>query len=190
MSFIFYVDSLIFTFGRFWLSKFYIFVGEVLYFSDIIFYEFNYLFQLDLLVGFGVLYTIVRAYCNLVTCEVSQLCSGGIIRCVSLGLTEGINSTDTDSLLNNQPVVMPSGRSALGRIFNVTGASLDFYLDSSISVAFLKGCLKQFVEVITFLIIFDLGFSGVYFKEFDLAILFDFNLINFIILFLSLSYVL
>ena len=169
MSFILYTDSLILFFGRFWISKLFCNKGEFFYFSDILFSEFNYLFQLDLLVGFGVLYTVVRAYFNLVTCEISQLCTGGIIRCVSFGLTEGINSSGTGSLFSNQPVVMPSGRSSLGRIFNVTGASLDFYLDNSISVAFLKGCLKHLVDMITFLLLFDLGLVGVYLKEFNLV---------------------
>ena len=153
-----------------------------------LFSEFNYLFQLDLLVGFGVLYTVVRAYFNLVTCEISQLCTGGIIRCVSFGLTEGINSSGTGSLFSNQPVVMPSGRSSLGRIFNVTGASLDFYLDNSISVAFLKGCLKHLVDMITFLLLFDLGLVGVYLKEFNLVWLFDCNLVTERLL-ISLNYV-
>lgn len=161
MSFLPFAESLVLAFSRMWICKFrtnhssnpY---SSNAYFSDLLFSEFNYSSKSDLISGFGALYSVLRSYSNLVTCEVSQLCSGGVIRCVSLGPTEGINSIGTDTLFNNQPVVMPSGRSALGRIFNVTGASLDQYIESPVSVSFSSGSLaiKRSVqpasEMITF----------------------------------------
>merc|ERR1712203_312001 len=46
----------------------------------------------------------------------------------SLGFTEGISSWKVESLCTFRPLVVPVGRSTLGRLFSVLGATIDAYV--------------------------------------------------------------
>ena len=81
----------------------------------------------DSLLGLTALFILVRSCSNCLIVEVSQQLYGGVVRCVSLGPTEGLSTWRCEALLNLQPVVVPVGRVALGRIFNVTGSVVDAY---------------------------------------------------------------
>merc|ERR1712203_417861 len=60
--------------------------------------------------------------------EVNQICYGGILRTIALGFTEGISSWKVEALCTFKPLVVPVGRSTLGRLFNVLGATIDAYV--------------------------------------------------------------
>merc|ERR1712060_887686 len=68
-----------------------------------------------------------KAYGNSVIAEVSQQLYGGLLRCVSLGPTEGLSTWSCGVKFIFQPVVVPVGKLGLGRIFNVLGTSVDLY---------------------------------------------------------------
>merc|ERR1712187_765300 len=55
-------------------------------------------------------------------------CYGGILRTIALGFTEGISSWKVESLCTFRPLVVPVGRSTLGRLFSVLGATIDAYV--------------------------------------------------------------
>jgi hypothetical protein len=58
-------------------------------------------------------------------CEVSQLCYGGILRCIAFGNTNGLSTVKSLVLPTYSPVIVPSGTIVLGRVFNVLGSTLD-----------------------------------------------------------------
>merc|ERR1712050_599014 len=72
---------------------------------------------------------LVKTYSNWVVLEVNQICYGGILRTIALGFTEGISSWKVGVFCNFQPLVVPVGRSTLGRLFNVLGSTIDSYLE-------------------------------------------------------------
>merc|ERR1711972_454594 len=78
-------------------------------------------------VGLASALILVKAYANWLLVEVNQICYGGIVRTISLGFTEGISSWKVEALCTFQPLVVPVGRSTLGRLFNVLGATIDAY---------------------------------------------------------------
>merc|ERR1711933_252064 len=84
--------------------------------------------QGEALIGWAATLILVKAYANWLVVEVNQICYGGILRTISLGFTEGISSWKVESLCTLQPMVVPVGRSTLGRIFNVLGATIDAYI--------------------------------------------------------------
>ena len=49
-------------------------------------------FRLDGLVGLTALYILIRSYSNCLVAEVSQQIYGGVVRCVSLGSTDGLST--------------------------------------------------------------------------------------------------
>merc|ERR1712060_880929 len=71
---------------------------------------------------------LVKAYANWLIVEVNQICYGGILRTIALGFTEGISSWKVEALCTFKPLVVPVGRSTLGRLFNVLGATIDAYV--------------------------------------------------------------
>merc|ERR1711933_674303 len=71
---------------------------------------------------------LIKSYENGLLVEVNQICYGGILRTIALGFTEGISSWKVESLCTLQPLVVPVGRSTLGRLFNVLGATIDAYV--------------------------------------------------------------
>merc|ERR1712014_248497 len=70
---------------------------------------------------------LVKAYSNWLIVEVNQICYGGIVRTIALGFTEGISSWKVEAFCTFRPLVVPVGRSTLGRLFNVLGATIDAY---------------------------------------------------------------
>ena len=59
-----------------------------------------------------------------VTGEVQQHLGGGRVRCVALGGTDGM-VRGMDAVDTGQPVSVPVGKEALGRVFNVLGEEID-----------------------------------------------------------------
>merc|ERR1711972_821239 len=70
---------------------------------------------------------LVKAYSNWLIVEVNQICYGGIVRTIALGFTEGISSWKVEAFCTFRPLVVPVGRSTLGRLFNVLEATIDAY---------------------------------------------------------------
>merc|ERR1712187_712967 len=83
--------------------------------------------QIGTAIGLASTLILVKAYANWLLVEVNQICYGGIVRTIALGFTEGISSWKVGSLCTFQPLVVPVGRSTLGRLFNVLGATIDAY---------------------------------------------------------------
>ena len=81
-------------------------------------------------------FLFVREYDNWCPIEISQVGSGGKMRGISLGVTEGLSAWSTPSFLTYPPLIVPVGRAVLGRLFNVTGSTLDPYLDLSPSMLY------------------------------------------------------
>merc|ERR1712060_921159 len=71
---------------------------------------------------------LVKAYANWLLVEVNQICYGGILRTIALGFIEGISSWKVETLCTFRPLVVPVGRSTLGRLFSVLGAAIDAYV--------------------------------------------------------------
>jgi len=57
--------------------------------------------------------------------ELSQLWEKGLMRTIALGSTDGFDCFSCTFSLSFQPVIVPVGRIALGRILNVVGSSID-----------------------------------------------------------------
>lgn len=89
----------------------------------------------EVITGFASLFFLVKGYNNWLVAEVSQLCTGGILRAIALATTDGFSTWRVSMLLCYQPVVVPVGRIALGRIFNVVGSTIDPYIELSSSGA-------------------------------------------------------
>jgi len=92
--------------------------------------------RIDLILGFTSLYLLVKSYNNSLIGEVSQQMYGGILRCISLGPTEGLSTWKCNIQLNMQAVVVPVGRLSLGRILNVVGSAVDMYDDQPTAVVY------------------------------------------------------
>merc|ERR1712190_363131 len=71
---------------------------------------------------------LIKAYANGLIVEVNQICYGGILRTIALGFTEGMSSWKVEALCTLQPLVVPVGRSTLGRLFSVLGSTIDAYV--------------------------------------------------------------
>merc|ERR1712203_148619 len=84
--------------------------------------------QSETAIGLASALILVKAYANWLIVEVNQICYGGIVRTIALGFTEGISSWKVESLCTFQPLVVPVGRSTLGRLFSVLGATIDAYV--------------------------------------------------------------
>merc|ERR1712187_95654 len=85
--------------------------------------------RIDIILGFTALYLLVKTYSNSLIAEVSQQLYGGILRCISLGPTEGLSTWRCSIQLNIQPFVVPVGRISLGRILNVVVSAVDLFID-------------------------------------------------------------
>ena len=71
------------------------------------------------------------------------MCLYEIFRGISLGCTEGLSVQKVKVLLSYQPIVVFVGRSVLGRLFNVLGSCVDFFIEFSINVCFRHKSLIQ-----------------------------------------------
>lgn len=97
----------------------------------------------EIVLGFLSVYLLFKAYSNFLIAEISQLCYGGIMRCIALATTDGLCTFGCTFILGLQPVIVPVGRIALGRIFNVMGSSVDGHMELAHSIQFGKGCVQQ-----------------------------------------------
>merc|ERR1712060_33501 len=82
----------------------------------------------ETIIGMASALILVKSYANWLIVEVNQICYGGVLRTIALGFTEGISSWKVESLCTFKPLVVPVGRSTLGRLFNVLGATIDAYV--------------------------------------------------------------
>jgi F-type H+-transporting ATPase subunit beta len=90
----------------------------------------------DIILGFASVFLFVKSYANFLVAELSQLCYGGVLRAIALGSTDGLCTWRCTFLMGLQPVIVPVGRIALGRIFNVVGSVIDRYMELSLSSQF------------------------------------------------------
>uniref|UniRef100_A0A7S0FC45 ATP synthase subunit beta n=1 Tax=Pyrodinium bahamense TaxID=73915 RepID=A0A7S0FC45_9DINO len=90
----------------------------------------------DIVLGFASVFLFVKSYANCLVAELSQLCYGGVLRAIALGSTDGLCTWRCTFLMGLQPVLVPVGRIALGRIFNVVGSVIDRYMELSLSSQF------------------------------------------------------
>jgi F-type H+-transporting ATPase subunit beta len=114
--------------------------------ASIIAREKSYMKMNQISTGLVAAYLCVKSFANWLCVEITQICLGGVFRGISLGCTEGLHTWQVKSLIIWQPVVVPVGRSVLGRLFNVLGSTVDAYTenlgDSAFSESFLKPCLS------------------------------------------------
>ena len=92
----------------------------------------------EVLLVFATLFDIYKSYQNSIVVEISAILPGGILRCISLGQTEGFNSYNTVGFINYQPIVYLIGRNVLGRLFNVTGSCIDLYNEVTTDMPFVR----------------------------------------------------
>jgi len=92
----------------------------------------------DIILGFAPVFLFIKSYDNVLVAEISQLCYKGVLRTIALGSTDGLCTWRVASLLGFQPVIVPVGYQTLGRIFNVTGSTIDAYLEVSNSSQFTR----------------------------------------------------
>lgn len=67
---------------------------------------------------------------KVLTCEVAQHIGDDVVRCVSMGPTEGLRR-GMEVISTNAPISVPVGKETLGRMFNVLGDPID-ELDSEV----------------------------------------------------------
>ena len=87
------------------------------------------------ILGFASVFLLVKSYSSWLVAELSG-CYKGVFRAIALGSTDGLCTSSCTFLLSFQPVIVPVGRIALGRILNVVGSSIDPYIDLSLSSQF------------------------------------------------------
>eukprot|EP00929_Paragymnodinium_shiwhaense_P073003 TRINITY_DN3707_c0_g1_i9.p1 TRINITY_DN3707_c0_g1~~TRINITY_DN3707_c0_g1_i9.p1 ORF type:complete len:715 (+),score=-203.95 TRINITY_DN3707_c0_g1_i9:125-2269(+) len=90
----------------------------------------------DVVLGFASVFLLIKSYATNLVAELSQLCYGGVFRAIALGSTDGLCTFKCTFLLCLQPVTIPSGRIALGRVLNALGTCIDRYTCLSLSTQF------------------------------------------------------
>jgi hypothetical protein len=90
----------------------------------------------DIILGFAPVFLFIKSYASWLVAELSQLCYKGVLRTIALGSTDGLCTWRVPFVLGFQPVIVPVGRIALGRIFNVVGSIIDRYMELSLSSQF------------------------------------------------------
>jgi F-type H+-transporting ATPase subunit beta len=89
-----------------------------------------------IVLGFASVFLLLKSYANYFVAELSQLCYGGVFRAIALGSTGGVSTFSCKVVLILQPVIVPVGRIALGRILNVVGSCIDSYIPLCLSSQF------------------------------------------------------
>ncbi len=83
-------------------------------------------FDLSFIVlGFVPVFLFIKSYASCLVGELSQLCYFGVLRTIALASIFGVTTWCCPITLSLQPVIVPVGRIALGRIFNVVGSIID-----------------------------------------------------------------
>jgi F-type H+-transporting ATPase subunit beta len=90
----------------------------------------------DIILGFAPVFLFIKSYASVLVAELSQLCYKGVLRTIALGSTDGLCTWRCTFVMGLQPVIVPVGRIALGRIFNVVGSIIDRYMELSLSSQF------------------------------------------------------
>ena len=90
----------------------------------------------DIILGFAPVFLFIKSYASCLVAELSQLCYEGVLRTIALGSTDGLCTWRCTFVMVLQPVIVPVGRIALGRIFNVVGSIIDRYMELSLSSQF------------------------------------------------------
>jgi len=88
--------------------------------------------------GFGAVFLFIKSYASCLVGELSQLCYKGVLRTIALGSTQCLCAWRALSLIGLQPLIVPAGRIALGRIFNLVGSIIDPYMELCNSCQFNK----------------------------------------------------
>jgi len=78
-----------------------------------------------IVLGVSSMYHAYSSYSTSLIAEISQLCHAGVMRSIALGSTDALCSYHCPVNMCLQPVMVPVGRIALGRIFKVTGTVID-----------------------------------------------------------------
>ena len=94
----------------------------------------------NIILGFAPVFLFMKSYggpsSGSLPCEVSQLCYKGVLRRIALGSTDGMCTWRCSAVVVFQGLIVPVGRIALGRIFNVVGSIIDAYMELSFSSQF------------------------------------------------------
>ena len=86
---------------------------------------------------------MIKSYASCLVGELSQLCYTGVYRSIALGSTDALCTWRCYSFIALQPVIVPVGRIALGRIFNVVGSIIDPYMELCYSCQFNKSIISS-----------------------------------------------
>jgi F-type H+-transporting ATPase subunit beta len=105
--------------------------------------DLNFTSENRISIGLSSIFLFTKCYENWLSIEITQVCLCGVFRGISLGCTEGLSAWRVKALLSYQPIVVPVGRSVLGRLFNVLGSCVDPFIELSISACFRRKSLTQ-----------------------------------------------
>lgn len=102
----------------------------------------------DIILGFAGVFFLIKSYASCLVGELSQLCYTGVNRTIALGSTDALCTWRCLSLIALQPVIVPVGRIALGRILNVVGSIIDPYMELCYSCQFNKSIISSILCVV------------------------------------------
>lgn len=92
----------------------------------------------DLILPLAALFLLIKSYASIPTLEISQLCYKALLRTIALSTTQCLSTWRCRTLFSLQPVIVPVGRIALGRILNVVGSIIDPHAQISHSYQFTR----------------------------------------------------
>ena len=81
----------------------------------------------DPILPLAALLLLIKSYASISALEISQLCYKALFRTVAFSTTQCICTWRSAAVFSFQPVIVPVGRIALGRILNVIGSCIDPY---------------------------------------------------------------
>jgi hypothetical protein len=90
----------------------------------------------DIILRFAAVFLFIKSYGSCLVAEGSQLCVKGVLRTIALGSTDGLCTWRCTFVIGFQGLIVPVGRIALGRIFNVLGSIIDRYIEFGLSSQF------------------------------------------------------
>ena len=102
----------------------------------------------DIILGFAGVFFLIKSYASCLVGELSQLCYTGVYRTIALGSTDALCTWRCLSLIALQPVIVPVGRIALGRILNVVGSRIDPSMELCYSCQFNKSIISSILCVV------------------------------------------
>ena len=136
----------------------------------------------DIILGFAPVFLFIKSYASCLVAELSQLCYKGVLRTIALGSTDALCTWRCTFVITQQPVIVPVGRIALGRIYNVVGSIIDRYMELSLSSQFNttipieNGLFVESHENLTYTLSYPNAiFIFVYMKALDFNLLYVWN---------------